>query len=209
MLGRGHDGKRDISNMKLWNVCFGAVYRERGRRCDFLQITDPHHKVKVKIAQLCPTLCDHVNRSTPGLPAAAKSLQSCPTLCDPIDSSPPGSSVHGIFQARGLSITNSWNSLKLMSIESVMPSNHLILCHPLFLPSVFPSIRDFSSESILHIRWPKYWNFSFSISLSKEYSGLISFRMDCLDFLAVQGLSRVFSNTTVQKHQFFSAQLSL
>ena len=91
-----------------------------------------------------------------------------------------------------LSVTNSWNSLKLMSIESVMPSNHLILCHPLFLPSVFPSIRDFSNESILHIRWPKYWNFSFSISLSKEYSGLISFRMDCLDFLAVQGTLKSF-----------------
>ena len=86
-----------------------------------------------------------------------------------------------------LSITNSWSLLKLMSIESVMPSNHLILCSPLLLPSVFPSIRVFSSESVLHIKWPKYWNFSFSISPSNEYSGLISFRMDWLDFLAVQG----------------------
>ena len=108
-----------------------------------------------------------------------------------------------------LSITNSRNLLKLMSIESVMPSNHFILCHPLLLPpSIFPSIRVFSNESVFHIRWPKYWSFSFSISPSNEYSGLISFRMDWLDLLAVQGLSRVFSNTTVQKHQFFGAQLS-
>ena len=83
-----------------------------------------------------------------------------------------------------LSITVSWSVLKLMSIESVMPSNHLILCHLLLLlPSVFPSIRVFSNESVLHIRWPKYWSFSFSISPSNEYSGLISFRMDWLDLL--------------------------
>ena len=87
-----------------------------------------------------------------------------------------------------LSISNSWSLLKLMSIKSVMPSNHLILCRPLLLPpSIFPSIRVFSSESILHIRWPKYWSFSISISPSNEYSRLISFRMDWLDFLAVQG----------------------
>ena len=109
-----------------------------------------------------------------------------------------------------LSITNSRNLLRLMFIESVMPSNHLILCRPLLLsPSIFSSIRVFSNESALHIRWLKYWSFSFSISPSNEYSELISFRMDWLDLLAVQGLSRVFSNTTVQKHQFFSAQLSL
>ena len=108
-----------------------------------------------------------------------------------------------------LSITNSWSLLKLMSIESVVPSNHLILCHPLLLlPSIPASIRVFSNESVLHVRWPEYWSFSFSISPSNEYSGLISFRMDWLDLLAVQGLSRVFSNTTVQKHQFFGAQLS-
>ena len=100
-----------------------------------------------------------------------------------------------------LSVTNSWSLLKLMSFRSVMPSNHLILCRTLFLlPSIFP-IRVFSNESVLHIRWPKYWSFSFSISLSNEYSGLISFQS--------KGLSRVFSNTTVQKHQFFSTQLSL
>ena len=87
-----------------------------------------------------------------------------------------------------LSITNSRSLHKLMSIKSVMPSNHLILCHPLLLPpSIFPSIRVFSKESVLHIRWPKYWNFSFSNSPSSEYSGVISFRMDWLDLLAVQG----------------------
>ena len=109
-----------------------------------------------------------------------------------------------------LSITNSQSLLKLMSTESVMPSNHLNFCRPLLLPpSVFPIIRVFSNESALHIRCPKYCNFSCSISPSNEYSGLISFRMDWLDLLVVQGLSRVFSNTTVQKHQYFSAQLSL
>ena len=87
-----------------------------------------------------------------------------------------------------LSVTNSWSLLKLMSIESVMPSNHLILCHPLlFPPSISPSIRVFSNEIVLLIRWPKYWSFSFSISPSNEYSELISFRMDWLDLLAVQG----------------------
>ena len=92
------------------------------------------------------------------------------------------------FQA-SLSITNSWSLLKLMSIESVMPSNHLILCHPLLLPlSIFPSIRIFSNESVLCIRWPKYWSFSISISASKEYSGLISFRLDWLNLLAIQGI---------------------
>ena len=97
-----------------------------------------------------------------------------------------------------------------MSTESVMPSNHLILCHPLLLlPSIFPSSRVFSNESALCIRWPKYWSFSFSISPSNEYSGLISFRMDYWNSLKSKRFSRVFSNTTVQKHQFFSVQLSL
>ena len=104
-----------------------------------------------------------------------------------------------------LSITNSWSSPKFLSIESVMPSSHLILCRPLLLlPPVSPSIRVFSHESTLRMRWPKYWSFSFSIISSKEIPGLISFRMDWLDLR----LSRVFSNTTVQKHQFFGAQLS-
>ena len=102
-------------------------------------------------------------------------------------------------QAGFLSITNSWSLLKLMSIEFVVPSNHLILCHPLLLlPSIFPSIRIFSNESVLHIRWPKYWSFSFSISPSNEYSGLISFRMDWLISSQSKRLSRVFSTTAVQ-----------
>ena len=107
-----------------------------------------------------------------------------------------------------LSITNSQNLLKLMYVELVMPSNHLILCHRLLLlPSISPSIRVFSNESVLCIRWPTYWSFSFSAS--NEYSGLISFRMDWLDLLQSKGLSRIFSNPTVQKHQFFGAQFSL
>ena len=104
--------------------------------------------------------------------------QSCLTLCYPMD--------YTACQA-SLSITNSWNLLKLMSTESVMPSNHLILCCPiLLLPSVFLSIRVFSNESALHIRWLKYWSFSFNIHPSNEHPGLISFRMDWLDLLAVQ-----------------------
>ena len=106
-----------------------------------------------------------------------------------------------------LSITSSWSLLKLMSIESVMPSNHLILCHPLLLPpSIFPSIRVFSKKSVLHIRWPKYWSFSFSISPSNEYSGLISFRMDWLDLLAVQGIQE--SSPTPQFKRISSLALS-
>ena len=108
-----------------------------------------------------------------------------------------------------LSITNSRSSLKLTSIESMMPSNHIILCRPLLLlPPIPPSIRVFSSESTLHIRWPKYWSFSFSISPSNEHPGLISFRMDWLDLLAVQGTLKSLVQHTVQKHQFFGAQLS-
>ena len=111
-----------------------------------------------------------------------------------------------------LSITNSQSLLRLMSIELVMPHNHLILCHPLLLlPLIFPSIRVFFNESVLGIRWPKYWSFSFSISPSNEfeYSGLISFRIDWFDFLAVQGTLKSLLQTTVQKHQFFGTQLSL
>ena len=104
--------------------------------------------------------------------------QSYLTLCNPMDCSTP------CFQ----SITNSWGLLKLMSIELVMPSNCLIFCCPLlFLPLIFPSIKVFSNKSVLHIRWPKYWSFSFSISPSHEYSGLISFRIGWFDLLAVQG----------------------
>ena len=109
-----------------------------------------------------------------------------------------------------LSIINSWSLLKLISIESVMPSWHLILCHPLLLPpSIFPSIRVFSTESVLCNMWPKHWSFSFSIIPSNGYSGLISFKIDWLDSLQSKGFSRVLSKTTVQKHQFFSAQLAL
>ena len=109
-----------------------------------------------------------------------------------------------------LCIANSRSSLRLMSIELVMPANHLILCcRLLLLPSIFPRIRVFSNESVLCIRWSKYWRFNFSISPSNEYSGLISFRMDWMDLLAVQRISRVFCNTRVQNCQFFGAQLSL
>ena len=118
-----------------------------------------------------------------------------------MDCSIPGFPVHH---------QNSWTLFKLMSVESVMPSRYLILCHPLLLlPSICPSIRVFSSESVLCIRWPKYWNFSFSISPSNEHSGLISFGVDCLISLQSKGLSRIFSNITVEKHQFLGAQLSL
>ena len=113
------------------------------------------------------------------------------------------------------SITISWSSLKLMSIESVMPSSHLILCHPLLLQSsIFPSIKIFSNESALCIRWPKYWSFSFKISLSNEYSGLISFRMDWLDLLAVQGTLKSLlwhhsSKASILRHSaFFTVQIS-
>ena len=130
----------------------------------------------------------------------------CPTLCDSMDCSTPAS----------LSITNSWSLLKLLSIESVRPSNHLILCLPFLLPpSIFSSIRVFSNESTLHIRWPKYWSFSFSISPSNEHPGLISFRKDWLDLLAVQGTLKSLLQATVQNDQlfghslFFIAQLSL
>ena len=127
--------------------------------------------------------------------------QSCLTFCDPMDCSTPG------FQ--NCPITNSC-LLKLISIQLVMPSNHLLLCYSLLLlPSIFPSIKVFSSESVHHISWPKCWSFSFSISPSNEYSGLTSFKIDWLILLAAQGLSTVFSNTTVQKHQFFSIQPSL
>ena len=109
-----------------------------------------------------------------------------------------------------LSSTNSWSSLRLMSIELVRPSNHLILCRPLLLlPSIFPSIRVFSNESVLRIRWPKYWSFSFIISPTKEYSERIWLGRTGWISLLSKGLSRVFCNITVQKHQFFGAQLSL
>ena len=109
--------------------------------------------------------------------SSVQSTKSCLTLCDPMNCSMPGFPVH-----------HQLLELKLMSIESVMPSNHLILCHSLLLlPSIFPSIRVFSNDSVLHIRWPKYWSLNFSINPSNEYSGLISFKIDWFDLLAVQG----------------------
>ena len=148
--------------------------------------------------------------------------QSCLTLCNPMDCSMPGCiPVHpcpsppGHHPVHSLSITNSRSLLKLMSIESVMPANHLILCHPLFLlSSIFPSIRVFSNESVLHIRWPKFWSFSFSISPSNEYSGLISFRIDWLDLPAVQEtlkslLQHHSSKASIlRRSAFFIVQLS-
>ena len=132
--------------------------------------------------------------------------QSCLTLCNLVDCSTPGLS---------LSITNSWSLFKPMSIESVMPPNHLILCRPLLLlPSIFSSIRVFSNESALHIRWPKYCSFRFSISPSNEYSGLISFRIDWFDLLAFQGtLQSLFQQhslkASILHHSaFFMVQLS-
>ena len=125
-------------------------------------------------------------------------IQSCLTLCDPMDCSTPSFPVH--HQLLGL--------LKLMSIELVMLSNHLILCRPLLLlPSIFPSIRGFSNVSVLHIRWPKYWSFSFSIS-PMNIQDRFPLGWTGWTFLLSKRLSRVFSNTTVQKHQFFSTQLS-
>ena len=159
------------------------------------------------VTQLCPTLCDPWNspwnspgqnigvgslsllqwifptqRSNPGLSHCSHKFssvaQSSPTLCDPMNHSTPGLPVHH----------HSWSPPKPISIESVMPSNHLILCHPLLLlPSIFPSIRIFSNESALRIRWSKYWSFRFNMSSSNEHSGLISFRMDWLDLLVVRG----------------------
>ena len=124
--------------------------------------------------------------------------QSCPTLCDPMNHSMPGHPVHHQLQS----------SLNLMSIESVMPSSHLSLCCPLLLLlSIPPSIRVFSKESALCIRWPKYWSFCFSISPSNEHPGMIS-RMDWLDLLAVQGTLKSFLQHHSSNHQFFGSQLS-
>ena len=121
---------------------------------------------------------------------------------------------HGLQHARLPCPSNSWSLLKLMSIGSVMPSNYLIFCRPLPLPSIFPNIRVFSNESVLHIRWPKYWSFDFNISPSNEYSGLISFRIDWMDLLAIQGtlkslLQHHSSKASILQHSaFFIVQLS-
>ena len=150
-----------------------------------------YHNFLVKTQDTCPQFSSVV--------------QLCLTLCDPWTAAHQAS----------LSITNSWSSLKLISVELVMPSNHLILCCPLLLRlSIFPSIRVFSNEPVLHIRWPKFWSFSFSISPSNEYSGLISLRMDFLDHLAVQGtlkslLQHHSSKASILRcSAFFTVQLS-
>ena len=189
------------------------------------------------VAQSCLTLCNPMDYSTPGFPVlhhlqsllkftsilsvmpsnhlihVSSYLQSFPTL---------GSFLRSwLFAAlwtvacqTSLSFTISRSLLKLMSTELVIPSNHLVLCCPLFLTSIFPSIRVFSSELALHIKWPKNWNFSFSISPSNEYSGLISFRIDCFHLLAVQGtlkslLQHHSSKASILQHSaFFMIQLS-
>ena len=144
--------------------------------------------------------------SPPRHPYPAMTISSVQSLSRVRLFATPWTAAHQV----SLSIANSQSLLKLMSIESVMPSNHLILCHPLlFLPSIFASSRLFSNESVLRIRWPKYWSFSISITPSNDYSGLISFMIDWCDILQFKGLSRVFSSTTVRKQQFFSSQLSL
>ena len=124
-------------------------------------------------------------------------VQSCLTLCNPMNCSTPGFPVfHYLLEVA-----------QILSIEQVMPSNYLIFCHHfLLLPSIFPSIRVFSSESVFRIRWTKHWSFSFSISPSNEYSGLISFRINWFDPLQSKGLSGVFSITAIRKHQFFGIQ---
>ena len=134
---------------------------------------------------------------SPGGSCYCSVAHSC--LCDPWTAARQAS----------LSFAFSWSLLKLTSVELVMPSNHLIFCCPLLLSSIFPSIRVFSNKSALRIRWPEYWSFSFSISLSNEYSGLTSFRIDWFDLLAVQGTLKSLLQTTVQNHQFFGSQPSL
>ena len=130
-----------------------------------------YHEIQWKLAPLPVSKVDHDSVQFNSV------TQSCLTLCDPMDCSSPGFPVHQQLL------------LKLMSIKSVMPSNHRILCHPLLLPpSIFPSIRVFSNESVIHIRWSKDWSFRVSIIPSSKYSGLISFRIDWLDLLAVQGI---------------------
>ena len=147
-----------------WTVAYQAPLSMGFSRQEYAQISS------VPVNKFCQMHCCSVTKS-------------CLTLCDPMNCS----------SQAPLSITISLSLLKLISFELVMLSNHLILYHPLLLlPSIFPSLRVFSNESALHIRWPKYWSFSFSISPSNEYSGLISFRMDCLISLQSKGLSRIF-----------------
>ena len=171
-----------------------------------LPLISPSHPLRSSLSNKLSSLCSFtlaiILYSSVQFSSVA---QACPTLCDPIDCSMPGIPVH--HQLLSL--------FKLMFIELVMPSNHFILCHPLLpLPPIFPSIRVFSNESVLHIRWPKYWSFSFNISPSNEYSGLISFRMDWLDLFAIQGTLKSLLQyhsikaSILQCSAFFIVQLS-
>ena len=186
---------------------------------------------------LPPSICmrmgpfSPLSRAVPSCALVSSSALWGQTYCSPSLSSPdwvimPLSSVQSLSRVRlfvtpwitarqaSLSITNSWSSLRLTSIKSVMPSSHLILGHPLLLPSIPPSIRVFSNDSTLHMRWPKYWSFSFSIISAKEHPGLISFRMDRLDLLAVQEnleslLQHHSSKASILQHSaFFIVQLT-
>ena len=161
-------------------------------------------KIAEKVELYFVPLSDHIPLVPQRSVQFSSVAQSCPTLCDPMDCSTPG-----------FPITNSWSVLKCMSIILVMPSNHLILCCPLLLlPSIFPRIGVFSSDSVLHITWPKYWSFSFSISPSNEYSGPISFRIDWLDLHAVQGTLKSLLQhhsskaSMLRRSAFFTVQLS-
>ena len=176
------------------------------------------------VTQFCPTLCDPITCSMPGFPIHHQLPELAQRVDFHLDCSIQFSSVQSLSRVwlfatpwtaaqSGLPvITNSQSLLKLLALELVMLPNHLILCRPHLLPpSIFLSIRVFSNESVLHLRWSKGWSFSFSISPSNEYSGLISSRMDWLDLLAVQGTlkSLLQHPTDVQKHQFFGDQLPL
>ena len=176
--------------------------------CCLTRDNHPEWYAFVVVVQSCPTLCDPawtIARQAPLSSTVSwccwwSIAKSCLTLCDPMDWSTPGS----------LSFIISRSLLKFISIESLMPSNHLILCHPLLLlPSIFSSNRVIFSESTLHIRWPKYWSFSFSIIHSVNVQDWFPLGLTGLITLLSKGLSRVFSNITVQKHQFFGAHLSL
>ena len=178
---------------------------EQGR--GFVLVTEPWHILwsspPWELGRLAQILLLYRNRDSEKRSYSLSSLQSL--SCVQLFATPWTAA-----RQASLSITNSQTLLKLMSIRSVMPPNHLILCCPLLLlPSIFPSIRVFSSESVLHIRWPKYWSFSFSISPSNEYSELISFRMDWLGLLAVQGTLKSLLQHHSSKASFFSTQPSL
>ena len=169
---------------------------------DFYETVAPRIFLPMTLSLLIPILINKINKSKHFYLWKASTFiqfssvaQSCPTLATPWT----------VACQASLSITNSRRLHKLMPIDSMMPSNHFILCHPLLLlPSIFPSIRVFSNEFVVRIRWLKYWSFSFSISSSNEYSGLISFSMDWLDRLAVQGTLKSLLQHHIQKHQFFS-----